>query len=177
MLKKLEKDLKDIKKKYDILIDSDKVRVRIRKVLTWKSPAPDGLQGYWLKNIISCVDRIAKHLQDCLHVHNVPGWMTNFRPTTCLPLMWKLLTSVLAEAIYEHLERNGFLVDEQKGCRKRSRGTKGQLLVDKMIMRNCKRRSCILGMAWSDCRMAYDLVPHTWLLKCMNLFRYGIFIK
>ena len=29
--------------------------------------------------------------------------VSNFRPITCLPLMWKLLTSVLADAMYEHL--------------------------------------------------------------------------
>ena len=75
-LKKLEKDLKDIEKQDDILIDSDKVRVQLRKVPNWKSPGPDGLQVYWLKNFTSCVDRIAKHLQDCLHLHIVPEWMT-----------------------------------------------------------------------------------------------------
>ena len=88
----------------------------------------------------------------------------------CLSLTWKLLTSVLAEAMYEHLERNGRLVDEQTGCRKRSRSTKDQLLIDKMIMRNFKRCSCGLAMVWIYYRKAYDLVTHTWLLKCMNLF-------
>ena len=88
--------------------------------------------------------------------------VTNYRPITCLPLMWKLLMSVL-------LKRNGLLVDEQKGCKKRSRDMNDQLLIDKMIMRNCKRRSCGLAMAGIDYRKAYDLVPHTWLLKCMNL--------
>ena len=57
----------------------------------------------------------------------------NFRPITCLPLMWKLLTGVLSEEMYNHLEENELLPDEQKGCRKRSRGTKDQLLIDKMI--------------------------------------------
>ena len=35
----------------------------------------------------------------------------------------------------------------QKGCRRKSRGTKDQLLIDKMVMRSCKRRLCGLGMA------------------------------
>ena len=96
--------------------------------------------------------------------------VSNFRPITCLPLMWKLLTSVLADAMYEHLDGKGLLVDEQKGCRRKSRGTNDQLLIDKMVMRSCKRRLCGLGMAWIDYRKAYDLIPHTWLLKCMNMF-------
>ena len=96
--------------------------------------------------------------------------VSNFRPITCLPLMWKLLTSVLANAMYEHLEGKGLLMDEQKGFRTKPRGTKDQLLFDNMVMRSCKRRLCGLGMARIDYRKTYDLIPHTWLLKCMNMF-------
>ena len=39
-----------------------------------------------------------------------------------------------------HLENNGLIPDEQKGNRRKSRGTKDQLLIDKMILRNAKRR-------------------------------------
>ena len=81
--------------------------------------------------------------------------------------MWKLLNSVLADAMYDG---KGLLVDEQKGCRRKSRGTKDQLLIDKMVLRSCKRHLCGLGMTWIDYRKAYDLIPHTWLLKCMNTF-------
>ena len=28
---------------------------------------------------------------------------SNYRPITCLPLMWKLLTGVIADQIYAHL--------------------------------------------------------------------------
>ena len=45
-LKKMEKNLKNVEKQDDILIDSGKVRVQLRKVPNWKSPSPDGLQGY-----------------------------------------------------------------------------------------------------------------------------------
>ena len=37
-------------------------------------------------------------------------------------------------------QRNGLLTDGQKGCRKGSRGSKDQLLVDKTILKNCRRR-------------------------------------
>ena len=29
-------------------------------------------------------------------------------------MMWKLLTGIMGEKLYQHLERNGLLVDEQK---------------------------------------------------------------
>ena len=30
---------------------------------------------------------------------------SNYRPITCLPLMWKLLTDVIADQIYAHLDQ------------------------------------------------------------------------
>ena len=30
---------------------------------------------------------------------------SNYRPITCLPLMWKLLTGVIADQIYAHLDQ------------------------------------------------------------------------
>ena len=38
----------------------------------------------------------------------------NYLPKACLPMMWKLLTGIMGEKLYQHLERNGLLVDEQK---------------------------------------------------------------
>ena len=61
------------------------------------------------------------------------------------------------------------LKDEQKGCRKGSRGTKDQLLVDKAILKNCRRRLTNLSMAWIDYKKAYDMVPHSWILKCPEM--------
>ena len=43
----------------------------------------------------------------------------NYRPITCLPLMWKLLSGVIADQIYRHLDQQKLLSEEQKGCRKR----------------------------------------------------------
>ena len=64
----------------------------------------------------------------------------NYRPIACLPLMWDLLTSIFSEAMYEHLNCQELLPNEQKGCRKNSRGTKDQLLIDKAVLTNCRRR-------------------------------------
>ena len=51
------------------------------------------------------------------------------------------------------------LPNEQKGCRKNSRGTKDQLLIDKAILKNCQRRHTNLSMAWIAYRKAYDMAP------------------
>ena len=73
----------------------------------------------------------------------------------------------MGEKLYQHLERNGLLTDEQKGCRKGSRGTKDQLLVDKVILKNCRRR--LTNLSWIDYKKACDMVPHSWILKCLEM--------
>ena len=93
----------------------------------------------------------------------------NYRPIACLPLMWKLLTGIFAEKIYKHLESNSLLPVEQKGCRKKSRGTKDQLLIDKAVCKKARLAHRSLAMAWVDYKKAYDMVPHEWILKILGL--------
>ena len=58
--------------------------------------------------------------------------------------------------------------DEQKGFKRGSRGTKHQLLIDKIVIKNSKRRKTNLVMAWIDYRKASDMVPHSWILECLK---------
>ena len=60
----------------------------------------------------------------CVNEIEKGNLMSNCRPITCLPLIWKLLTGILTEELYEHLEKTNLLPWKQKGCRKGSRGTK-----------------------------------------------------
>ena len=46
---------------------------------SWKSPGPDGLHGYWLKNFITVHARLAEQLNECLQHRMVPTWMTKGR--------------------------------------------------------------------------------------------------
>ena len=60
---------------------------------------------------------------------------SNYRPITCLPLMWKLLLSVIANQIHRHLDQQNLLPEEQKGCRERSRGTNDLFYIDREVIR------------------------------------------
>lgn len=82
---------------------------------------------------------------------------------------YKLLTGIMAEDIYRHIDNEGLFPDEQKGCKKKSRGTKDQLLIDKMVLRNSRRRKTNLSMAWIDYKKAYDMVPHSWVIETLKL--------
>ena len=97
--------------------------------------------------------------------------VSNYRPITCLPHMWKLITGIATDEIYNHLEENDLLPEEQKGCRRNSRGTKNHLLIDKAVMNNCRRRKIGLSMVWINYREVYmvDMVLHLWIKKSMDM--------
>ena len=51
------------------------------------------------------------------------------------PIVRKVVTGILVEQVYGHVRK--MLLNEQKGCKKQSRGTKDQLVIDKMLRKNC----------------------------------------
>jgi hypothetical protein len=58
---------------------------------------------------------------------------------------------------------------EQEGCCRGSRGCKDQLLISKAILQECKRRRKNLCMSQIDYQKAFDRVPHSWIIKSLEL--------
>ena len=79
------------------------------------------------------------------------------------------MTGTIAESISSFVDVNDKLPVEQKGCKKRSRGTKDQLLIDKAILRECRKRHTNLQMAWIHYNKASGVVPHSWILDSLEL--------
>ena len=52
----------------------------------------------------------------CLKDQSRGNAVDSFRPISCLPLTWKLMTGMIAESVYIFLEMNDVLPHEQKGC-------------------------------------------------------------
>ena len=93
----------------------------------------------------------------------------NYRPITCLPKMWKILIAQIRKKIYYSLTSRWLFPDEQKGCRKKSRGTVELLSIDKHILNESKTRRKNLAMAWIDYKKAYDMVPQIHWLKMYKI--------
>ena len=53
----------------------------------------------------------------------------NYRSISCLPLTWKLMTGIIANCMYEFFVENDALRVKQKGCRRKSGGTKDHAVV------------------------------------------------
>ena len=142
----------------DLTITADMIKKQAKNVKNWTVPGKDEVHGYWLKHLTSLHTRMAWQLNQLLQTGTIEDWMTtgkttlliknkkkgavpnNYRQITCLPTTFKLMTAIITEAIQNHLEQNGLILEEQKENRRKSRGTKDQLLIDKMILRNAKRR-------------------------------------
>ena len=123
----------NIKKQKKIDITTGILKKILGKMSNWKSPGPDLFQGFWLKNFSSLGERVRLQLKECLDSWFVSySWLTrgrtsvlqkdkskdnvasNYKPITFLPLMWKLLTSVIADQIYAHLDQEKLLPEEQR---------------------------------------------------------------
>ena len=84
--------------------------------------------------------------------------------------MWKLLIGVILDQIYAHLDQENLLSEEQKGCRKGSRRTNNLLYIDRAVIKEVKSRNKNLAMAWIDYKKACDMVPHSWIIECLDLY-------
>ena len=181
--------MKDVTGMTDIVVEVAGVKQGIGRMSNWKAPGPDMVRGFWFKKLTSLHLVLTNALKKCVELGEVPEWMVkgrtvlfqkdpekgtdvqNYRPIACLPLMWKLLTGIFADKIYNHLHTNNLLVEEQKGCKKKSRGTKDQLLIDREVLKEAKRKKRFLSMAWIDYRKAYDMLPHSWILETLALIK------
>ena len=95
-----------LKKQEKIDITTGSLKKILGRMPNWKSPGPDLVQGFWLKNFSSLHERVRLQLKECLDSGFVPSWLTrgrtsllqkdkskgnvasNYRPITCLPLSY-----------------------------------------------------------------------------------------
>ena len=85
--------------------------------------------------------------------------------------MWKILSAQIREKIYYSLTSCELFPDEQKGCRKGSRGTAEFLYIDQHILNESKTRRKNLAVAWIDYKKAYDTLPQSWILHCLKMYK------
>ena len=144
MVKKVERQLRGTVKQENITISTDKLKKQLQRVKNGKAPGPDELLGCWIKTFISCHNRMAAQLQLCFEMNEIPNWLTtgktvlitkdrekgndvtNFRPKTCVRLMWKIFTRLLSKERFDHQENERLLPEEQK-VPKKIEGDKGPI--------------------------------------------------
>ena len=191
LLRRVANKVKDNHKQEPCLITMAELTEQFRRTTNWIAAVIDGIHGFWIKNLTAFHNKILELMNRILNERmQIPTLLTtgrtvliqkdqakgnqaaNYRPITCLPILWKTLTGILAGKVYKHLEVNNLIPEMQKGCIRRSRATKDQLIIDQQILKDAKTRKKNLSMCWIDYQKAYDMVPHSWILKVMRA--YGI---
>lgn len=154
-----------------------------------KSPWKDQVPNFWLKSLTSMHQDLADAFTNVIeHPEERPTWLTegisfllpklegtgdpkNYRPVTCLLTMNKILTSGITEHTNRFLLESQILSTEQKVCKHDSNSCEEQLLINKMVIEDCKAWKNNLTTAWIDYKNAFDSVPHTWIIKCLELYK------
>ena len=151
----------NVKKQEKIDITTGKLKKILGRMPNWKSPGSDLIQGFWLKNFSSLHERVRLQLKECVDSGFVPSWLTrertsllqkdkskdnvasNYKAVTCLSLMWKSLTGVIGHQIYAY---------------------------NVAVIKEVKSRNKNFAMTWIDYKKAYDMVPHSSIIECLDLF-------
>ena len=157
----------------------EELRVNMTRAANWKSPGPDRLPNFWIKQFKSLhkpmTEAYSKIVKD---PKQTPDWLVegatnllpkkeetwipkNYRPIACLPTTFKILTLVITDRLYSHLEKEAIMTPEQRGGKKDCYGCRDQLMINNAILENCKKRKKNLSTAWIDYKKAFDSVPHS----------------
>ena len=69
----------NVKKQEKIDITTGSLKKILGRMPNWKSPGPDLVQGFWLKNISCLHKRVMSQLKECLDSGFVASWLTRGR--------------------------------------------------------------------------------------------------
>ncbi|XP_075975709.1 uncharacterized protein LOC142976307 [Anticarsia gemmatalis] len=162
----------------------------LRHVHNWKSPGSDNIHSYWYKKFTTVQPYLHNFINTFIQNPNtMPSYLTlgktfmipkdlddlsnpaKYRPITCLQTLYKIITSCVSEVIYQHIDSNNILAEQQKGCRRFSQGCKEQLIIDSVVLKQVQKTKSNLFSMYIDYKKAYDSVPHTWLVQVLEIYK------
>jgi hypothetical protein len=170
-------------------VTTEQVSRLIARTLNWKARAPDGISNFWIKRFTTTHSYLTHYFNQFIEdKEKIPEFLvrgityllpksqdtkdpSNYRPITCLCTVYKIYTACIAEKIYKHLETNKLLAEEQKGYIKNSQGCKEQLIIDSVVLEQAHKDNQNLYIAYIDYRKAFDSVPHSWLIRILEIHK------
>ncbi|XP_015189702.1 PREDICTED: uncharacterized protein LOC107073527 [Polistes dominula] len=180
----------DMPEQAEYRITEDELKKTIRSTHNWKHPEPDHIQNFWYKKFTTTHPYLTQQINKIIEdPQELPRFLTegitftkpknqntensaNYRPITCLPTLYKIITSTICRQIDTHLTKNNIISEEQKGCRRNSQGCKEQLIIDSIIMNQAKKQQRNLHTCYIDYKKAFDSVPpHTWLIEILKIYK------
>ena len=171
----------NVEKQENIDITTGSLKKILGRMPNWKSPGPDLVQGFWLKNFSSLHERVSLQLKECLDSEFVPCWLTRGRTSLLQKDKSKcnvgsnhrpITFAINVEVIDRCNCRSDIctFISREVVARRASTGTNDLLYIDRTVLKEVKSRTKNLAMAWIDYKKAYDMIPHSWITECLDLF-------
>ena len=146
----------------------------LKRCKSWKAPGKDGIHGFWYKAFPQMKMILGQALWEALiHPKKIKPWLVHgrtvlipkegcdgsphqFRPTTCLNVMYKLLTAIVTEMLYNHAIAIGAIPQEQQALIRKKRGCTDALLISHNWPKNkehhCRLHGWITKRYSTECR-------------------------
>ena len=101
----------------------------------WKSPGLDKLHNFWWNKLTTLHPKVALAFDRLIvQPENCPDWLTtgqmtliekkeptrnssNYRPSICLPVKYKILSSIVTSRMSHHINANKIIPNEQRETR------------------------------------------------------------
>ena len=143
-----------------------------------KSPGRDLVTSFWYKELYFYRDKLTELYQSTYSgEEHLPPWLLqartklfakneitdvakSYRPIACLNLMYKIYTSFLNTFLSDHCYKNQIISPEQAAGKKGVWGCTEQLLINKAIMTEVRKKRRNLFTIWLDYKKAFDSVLH-----------------
>jgi hypothetical protein len=104
----------------------------LRTTLKRKTAERDQIANFWFKQLTATLKHIAAIFNKLIEEDSIPEWLTagvtylvpknentenpkNYRPVSCLPTTYKLITSIISRHMQKYMDNGNLLPKEQKG--------------------------------------------------------------
>ena len=152
-----------------------------------KSLGKDLITSFWYKKLYFYRNKLTEMYQSTYNgKEHLPPWLSqartkliakneitnvakNYRPIACLYLMYKMCISFLNTLLSYHCFKNQIISPEQGAGKKGVWGCTEQLLINKAIMTEVRKKRRNLFTIWLDYKKAFDSVLHEWLIYALKL--------
>jgi hypothetical protein len=115
------------------------VAVALRTTLKWTAPGIDQIANFWLKQLTETHKHMVALYDKLIEEDQTQEWLMagvtflipkngntenpkNYRPVTCLPTIYKLMTSIISSRMQKYMDDGNVMPKEQKGCCSGSKG-------------------------------------------------------
>eukprot|EP00957_Ditylum_brightwellii_P031012 2350195-Ditylum_brightwellii.AAC.1 len=120
-------------------VEHDKVLTVVKSLKNWSTSGINQVYNYWYKHLFHLPQKLKNANTVALqHPDILQDWFTcgqttllykageenvvkNYRPITCLPTEYKLLTLIITNRVYKYIVDHNILLPEQKGIKRKAR--------------------------------------------------------